>query len=292
MWRVVTITATTPYNTRLTAGQNLCSLIGAAPPCYCHDVTHRYGGALGKNEANNSTMLDKHMASLSIILPTGFNPVGALRVYIYHWPMGTPAARVRDCGFAAPGLRVFMLSDLTPAAPPPPPPLLPEPAGPLPVFRLPMSRGAAALMGSGRTPKVERLLEVARAIVAMLPMGPEEDAIPLPDGTADLLEATVAEWDDALMVLTASTCRMPKITSRLADGYATLVRACAAADPTFMRRMVQHNPYYAGCRTPEIAAAQAAQTVTQNAEQFRFRYFSLRASIRCFVMLIADDNVV
>ena len=115
----------------------------------------------------------------------------------------------------------------------------------------------------GRRPAahpIRRALKVARGLAVMLPEAGEAEWLP----TAEALAATgidrtvtTREWDFALAVLVASVSRTQHLVRRIAEGYATLVLACARHDATFFARTRTHNPDYAGCQTPEMMASKA-----------------------------------
>ena len=210
---------------------------------------------------------------------------------------------VRDCGFSPPRSISFTTSSF-PSSPsvcdddedvssiPPDP----ESNVALEVLRLPIETGMHPTGGDDppRTP-IRRALKVARGLAVMLPEAGEAEWLP----TAEALAATgidrtvtTREWDFALAVLVASVSRTQHLVRRIAEGYATLVLACARHDATFFARTRTHNPDYAGCQTPEMMASKARYNVTRMAETARSRYFSLRAPIRCFSLLLleVDDD--
>ena len=275
------------------------------------DITRLVGtiDGLCGNDRENHEAIDAELAEVRWTLPQDAEEHKVLLFAIYSQRR---KVYVRECGFVPLLCTSFSLNSLATSKPasnaalPDANPVDPEPAveaqvAPVPVlvpltvqvevFRLPLATGMAA-GGSGALIKVTRALEVAKAIVALLPLD-DGDVLLLPTrenlaiiGNTDTFQP--AEWDAALTMLLTSVSRTRALVQRFACAYRDLVRQCAEADATFLARMRTHNPEYFGCLTVEMMAMRAATNAERLGDLARSRYHSFRAAVRCFALLLDD----
>ena len=268
-------------------------------PAYLQDVSGLY---LPKLEPGNDEPLDLALAYVTWTLPPR-RPGDArpLHVYLVHINAANTTARIRDCGYASPEVRTFTINSLPllPETSPPPRSLAvtseasrtePTRSATISTFRLPVLRGSFSMLERARMFSTRRLAKVGSVIIGLLPsVNADEDGV-FPQGDWDAIPdeapATDAEWDAALLMLTASNCRIPSLLRRLTVGYHSLVTACCEEDATFARRLIARNPAYAGCADGAMIAMQAAQFIERNADEWRPIYYSLPEAFQCFALLL------
>lgn len=266
---------------------------------YAHDVTAQVRVRLSDDEDQNERALEQAVSQMIMPLPFRHPTRPAMPVFIFHRHNTT--IRARECGYAAGGVTTFSVNSL-PREPPEQVPASPamahtsdsaREAVAVETFRLPLPRATFSIFQRAQPYSVQRLVAVANIIVGLLP-GPDDEDVVLPDPDVWALfgepRPADAEWDAALLMLTASACRSPGLVRDYAKGFERLIRTGAAADPTFMARMRAANPAYSACMTPDYAAMQATLFMERNAEHMRVNFYDYPAAIRCFGLLLAHDE--